>query len=135
MSEQWSGISNELSHYLPDHWTLSTNHSNMPIIPTTPITDTAYAEKITAIVAITQLCKYYGTPSKYLPLVAIITGILLEYSENPTADGILRGIIIGATTTGGFGVIKNAAVYTLEPKTKKITQNIFELEPDEDRGV
>ncbi len=106
----------------------------MPTIPTN-INEMAYAEKITAIVAITQLFKYYGAPSKWCPVIAIVLGILFEYSENPTAKGILNGVVIGAMTTGGYGLAKNAAIYTMEPKSKKITQNIFELEHDEDRGV
>lgn len=108
----------------------------MPIIPTSgSVNEIAYAEKITAIVATTQLFKFYGAPSKSLPIISIALGIILEYAENPTAQGVLRGVVIGAMTTGGYGVIKNAAIYTMEPKSRKITQNIFELEHDEDRGV
>jgi len=110
-------------------------------------------EKITAIVAIVQICKYYGAPSKILPILAIIIGAILEYSENSTLQGVLDGIILGAITTGGYGVIKSSAEgilgesnggkfqipneQTPNVQTIKSDQavNIAGLEPDDDRGV
>lgn len=122
----------------------------MPTIPTTSM-ETNFmpqAEKVAAIIAITQLIKFYGVPSKYLPLFAIIIGVILEYSDNPTAQGILDGIILGAMTTGSYGVIKNAATYALDPKDKKeitidaegmnlfqLKNDIEKLEHDDYRGV
>ncbi len=102
-------------------------------------------EKITAIVAIVQISKYYGVPSKFLPVLALILGAVLEYSENPTSQGILDGIILGAITTGSYGVIKGSARGILgtstnvEVRKSKITnnksENIADLEPDDYRGV
>jgi hypothetical protein len=89
-------------------------------------------EKIVAIAAITQLFKYYGAPSDWCPAIAIVVGIILEYGERPTPNGILDGLILGAIVAGGFGMIKDAAQMILNrPKT----EDISELEADDDRGV
>ncbi len=76
-------------------------------------------EKITAIVAIVQIFKYYGTPSKLLPVFAIIIGAILEHSENPTPQGILDGIITGALATGSYGVIKGSYKTIVGKQTSK----------------
>ena len=76
----------------------------MPSIPTAE--SMPIAQKTAAIVAITQLFKYYGAPSKFCPAIAIGLGILFEYSENPTSKGVITGVILGATVTGGYGLIK-----------------------------
>lgn len=102
------------------------------------------AEKAAAVVAITQLFKYYGASSKFCPLVAIGVAVLLEYSENPTSEGVLQGVILGATVTGGYGVVKNSAqtvIYKGNSSSNSSessfstpkTINIFELEHDQDR--
>lgn len=112
-------------------------------------------EKVAAVLAITQLFKYYGLRSKHCPLVAIAVGVLLEYSDNPTSDGVLRGVILGATVTGSYGVVKGSAQSVMEPfKPKKaepfafippvpvrrksppvFEQSFVDLEHDEDRFV
>lgn len=129
----------------------------MPTIPSNHLSTMNQAEKITAIIAITQVIKFYGIPSKFLPAIAVGIGILLQYSEDPTSKGVIDGIILGAMTTGSYGVVKGAAQYAIESSAKnpntKITyptwiktdtdnQNLFELkekinqlEPDDYRGV
>ncbi len=71
-------------------------------------------EKIAAIVAIVQLFKYYGTPHKLLPFFAVLMGVALEYSDNPSPQGILDGLIMGAMTTGSYGVLKGASQTVLK---------------------
>lgn len=89
-------------------------------------------EAIAAIVAITQVFKYYGVPSKFCPIVAMGFGAAFGYADNPTAQGIIDGVILGAMTTGGYGVVKGSAqsVFRIPKKT-----SISILEPDDDRGV
>lgn len=90
------------------------------------------AEKVTAIVAITQVFKYYGVPSKFCPVVAMTLGALLQYTENPTANGIIEGVVMGAATTGAYGVVKGSAQSVLRIPKK---DSIDLLEPDDYRGV
>ncbi len=91
-------------------------------------------EKIAAIVAITQVIKYYGVPHKFLPVFAMILGAIFEYSDNPDARGILDGIVLGAMTTGSYGLLKGAATTALKIP-KKDSVSTIALEPDDDRCV
>ncbi len=88
-------------------------------------------EAIAAIVAITQLFKENGFPHKWCPFVAILLGALLGYSEQPNSKGIVDGIILGATVTGGYAVVKGTAQEGMKPRKTSINM----LEHDEDRGV
>jgi len=90
------------------------------------------AEKIAAIVAITQVFKYYGVPSNFCPIIAMGFGAAFGYADNPTAQGIIDGVVLGAMTTGGYGVVKNSAQSILRISEKTSTEA---LEPDDDRGV
>ena len=89
-------------------------------------------EKIAAIVAITQLFKENGLPSRWCPLVAIILGALFEYAENQTAQGIVNGVILGATVTGGYAVVKGTAQGAVKSAKKTPVET---LEHDDYRGV
>ena len=83
-------------------------------------------EKIIPIIGITEAIKQYGIPSQFSPTIAIVIGALLSYAEKPNSQGILEGIILGATVTGvGQGVIS--------PFAKKSSYS--NLEPDDYRGV
>jgi hypothetical protein len=90
-------------------------------------------QKAAAIVAITQIFKQYGVPSKFCPVIAIALGIIFEYVENPTAQGALNGLILGATVTGGYGVIKGSAQSILEPMKRRSESSYLDLEHDDDR--
>jgi hypothetical protein len=90
------------------------------------------AERVAAIAAITQIFKYYGAPSKWCPMIAIALGAIMEYSENPTAKGILDGAIVGAMVTGAYGMLKGAGQTVL---AKSPSADPSALEPDDDRGV
>ncbi|MBU1017744.1 hypothetical protein KKA33_01815 [Patescibacteria group bacterium] len=90
------------------------------------------AEKIAAIIAITQVFKYYGVPSKFCPIVAMGFGAAFGYADNPTAQGIIDGVVLGAMTTGSYGVLKGSARAVLKPLQKT---PVDILEPDDDRGV
>jgi len=90
-------------------------------------------EKIIAIVGITEAIKQYGIPSQFCPTIAIIIGALLTYAEKPGSQGILEGIILGATVTGGYAVTKRVGRGVLSPFTKK--PNYSNLEADDYRGV
>lgn len=115
----------------------------MPSIPT--VDSMPIAQKTVAIVAITQLFKYYGAPSKFCPVIAIGLGILFEYSENPTSQGVIAGLILGATVTGSYGLIKrtgqciipmqNSHKKTAPVKTSTATPDYLNLEHDEDRTI
>ncbi len=94
--------------------------------------------KIAAIVGITEAIKQYGIPSKFCPTVAIIIGAIIGYAESPNADGILKGIIWGAFTTGGYAVVKRSGrsvISTFTKKTDTSNSNTNNLEPDDFRGV
>lgn len=91
------------------------------------------AEKIAAILAITQVFKYYGAPSAFCPVIAMALGAVLQYVEHPTANGVIEGVIIGAVATGGFGSVKGAAQFFTNPTAK--TPATDSLEADDDRGV
>ena len=93
---------------------------------------TSKPETIAAIVAITQVFKYYGVPSKFCPIVAIGFGAAFGYADNPTSQGIIDGVILGAMTTGSYGVLKGSAQAVLKPLKKEPVQY---LEPDDDRRV
>lgn len=90
------------------------------------------AEKIIAIIGITQIFKFYGSPSKLLPIVAIGLGAMFQYIGYPTPNGMMEGVILGAVTTGGFGLIKCVfnSVFRLQKKDP-----YADLEADDDRGV
>lgn len=98
-------------------------------------------EKIAAIVAITQIFRYYGVPTKYLPVLAIMVGVALEYGKNPTPQAVLDGVVLGALTTGSFGILKDSAETVLKAAKKKDVKPLIParnpvlLEPDDDRGV
>ncbi len=94
-------------------------------------------EKIAAIVAIVQLFKYYGTPHKLLPVFAVLMGVALEYSDNPSSQGILDGLVMGAMTTGSYGVLKGASQTilkrpggTIEKQLKYNRETIEDLDDD-----
>lgn len=97
------------------------------------------AEKIIAIIAIVQLCKYYGVPSKLLPIFALIVGAILEFSDNPTGNGVLDGILLGAVTAGSFGLVKSIGWTIIRlfknwsPSDKHSSIDIDDLEPEDDR--
>lgn len=88
------------------------------------------AEKIAAIVAITHIFKYYGMPSKFCPVIAILLGAVLQYTDNPTANGIIEGVVLGSVATGGYGVVKGSAQTVL--KTPQQTAVDFS-DADDDR--
>lgn len=90
-------------------------------------------EKIVAIVGITEAIKQYGVPTQFSPTIAIIVGALLEYSQNPTSQGILEGVVMGATVTGGYALTKGAGQGIMESFSKK--PDYSGLEADDDRGV
>ena len=90
------------------------------------------AEKIVAIVAITQVFKYYGVPSKFCPAIAILLGAVFQYTENPTANGIIEGVVLGAVATGGYGVVKGSAQTILKISKKEA---IDFADEDDDRCV
>lgn len=100
------------------------------------------AERIAAIAAITQIFKYYGAPSKWCPMIAIALGALMEYADNPTAKGVLDGIVVGAMVTGSYGVIKSAATSFTNnggsaqaAVAKPSIQNFSSMEAEDDRGI
>ena len=90
-------------------------------------------EKIIAIVGITEAIKQYGIPGEYCPSVAIIVGALFGYAERPDAQGILEGVVLGATVTGGYAVTKRVGKGALTPFAKK--PDYSRLEADDDRGL
>jgi hypothetical protein len=89
-------------------------------------------EKIAAIIGLTQIFKFFGTPSSVLPIISIIMGAMTGYLDDSSITGILRGFFLGAVCTGIFGIVKNAAE-TIICRTKKSPYS--ELEADDDRGV
>ncbi|MBU0577189.1 hypothetical protein KJ742_04260 [Patescibacteria group bacterium] len=88
--------------------------------------------KIAAIVGITEAIKQYGIPSKFCPTLAIIIGAIIGYAEKPDSQGILEGVILGATITGGYAVVKRGGQGLISPFQKSET---VDLEPDDYRGV
>jgi len=90
-------------------------------------------EKIIAIVGITEAIKQYGVPPAFCPTIAIIIGALLQFAEKPDSRGILEGVILGATVTGGYAVTKRVGSGVLSPFNKKT--NYSNLEADDYRGV
>lgn len=97
-------------------------------------------QKIIAIVGITEAIKQYGIPTQFCPTISIVIGALLSYAEKPNSQGILEGIILGATVTGGYAVTKRVGRGVIEPfkKTSKktdYTDDLAMLEPDDYRGI
>lgn len=90
-------------------------------------------EKVIAIVGITEAIKQYGVASEFCPTIAIIVGALLGYAEKPNSQGILEGIILGATVTGSYAVTKRVGKGALTPFTKKTDYS--NLEAEDYRGV
>lgn len=88
-------------------------------------------ETLAAIVAITQLFKQYGVPSRFCPLIALILGGVFGYSENQNARGIIDGVILGALATGGYAVVKGSGQEVL--KSRRPSTEL--LEHEDDRGV
>lgn len=115
-------------------------------------------EKIIAILAVVQISKYYGAPRLFLPILAMMVGAILEFSDDPTGQGVLNGIVVGAITTGVYGVVKdllppyggksqtskpqNIQTKSTKCQTSNIQTNTYDkkidladLEPDDDRRV
>jgi len=90
-------------------------------------------EKVIAIIGITEAIKQYGIPSQFCPTIAIVIGGLLGYAEKPNSQGILEGILLGATVTGGYAVTKRVGKGALTPFIKSPDHS--NLEPDDYRGV
>ena len=90
------------------------------------------AEKIIAIIGITQIFKFYGAPSVLLPIVAMGLGAMFQYIEYPAVNGILEGFILGASVSGGFYIVKSVGK-SVFGRGKK--DPFSELEADDDRGV
>ena len=89
--------------------------------------------KILIIAGITEAVKQYGIPSAFSPTIAIILGALLSFFEKPNPQGVLEGVILGATVTGIYALIKRLGRALLPPFIKKPDYSL--LEPDDDRGV
>ena len=90
-------------------------------------------EKVVAILGITEAIKQYGVPSDFCPTIAIIVGALFGYAEKPDAQGILEGIILGATVTGGYAVTKRVGQGAISPFCQK--KDYSQLEAEDYRGV
>lgn len=90
-------------------------------------------EKIIAIIGITEAIKQYGIPTQFCPTIAIIIGALFGYAEKQNSQGILEGIILGATVTGGYAVTKRVGKGIVSPFTKNTAS--YALEADDYRGV
>lgn len=61
------------------------------------------------IIALVQLAKNYGVPSKWLPVIAGVLGIFILLGLEP-GDPIvsgLKGLVIGLTASGAFGASKS----------------------------
>lgn len=88
-------------------------------------------ETLAAIVAITQLFKQYGVPSRFCPIIALILGGIFGYSEKQNAQGIIDGVVMGALATGGYAVVKGSGQGILKSKSPTTSS----LEHDDYRGV
>lgn len=66
--------------------------------------------EVSALIAgITQCVKQIGVPAKYLPLIAILAGVIVKVSvEGPNIDAMVSGMAIALGVTGGVGVVKDA---------------------------
>jgi len=53
----------------------------------------------TIVVGITEVAKRIGAPTKYLPLIALVIGVILGYGT-AGVDGIITGIIGGLMACG-----------------------------------
>ena len=62
---------------------------------------------VAIVVGLTEVIKKTGMPTKYLPFVALVIGVLLGYGTDGT-DGILNGIIMGLVASGSYDVGKFA---------------------------
>lgn len=65
---------------------------------------------IPLVVAIVGLFTKAGVPSKYLPFIAVVLGLLLGlFYVNPEdpKEAILSGIVIGLSAIGGYSGVKN----------------------------
>ena len=93
-------------------------------------------DRIAIIVGLTEAIKQYGVPSKFCPTIAILIGALLGYLENPTLNGVIYGVTLGATVTGGYAVVKRAgtAVASSTPKPSDVDPETA-MEHDDYRGV
>ena len=91
-------------------------------------------QKIIAIVGITEAIKQYGIPSEFCPSIAILVGAVFGYAEKQDAQGILEGVVLGATVTGGYAVTKRTGQGILAP-FKRSNPNYSNAEPDDYRGV
>ena len=92
-------------------------------------------EIVAAIIAITQVFKNYGVPTKFLPFIAIALGALFGYSQKQNSQGIIDGVILGAMATGGYAVVKDTGEEMISQAKKKPALPIETLEHDQDRGV
>ena len=90
-------------------------------------------QKIIIIVGITEAIKQYGIPSAFNPTIAIIIGAVLGFIEQPDPRGVFAGLILGASITGVYAVIKRAARALLSPFKKEVRYE--SLEADDYRGV
>lgn len=73
-------------------------------------------EKIALIWGLTQAVKKAGCPGDYLPVVAILIGILLEVGELWSSGFIVQPIVQGALN----GLIATGIVSVVDDRIKKI---------------
>lgn len=89
-------------------------------------------EKIASIIGLTQLFKFFGTPSPVLPVISMIMGAMVGYIGKSGINGILEGLFLGAVCSGIFGIIKNITQALIFRQKKNSHSS---LEADDDRGV
>ena len=88
------------------------------------------AEADASVVPISPQIQKHSLGNNLLPAFAMLLGAVFEFSDNPSAQGILEGIVLGAVTTGSYGVVKGAAQSVLPTKKKTFTDY---MDADDDR--
>lgn len=86
---------------------------------------------VPAIVALTNLAKRTGLPSRWAPLVSVMVGVAVACGDAYSTgsgylDAVARGIILGLTASGLYDLMPG------EPKAN--TVNVYGYEKDSVRG-
>ena len=72
----------------------------------------ANAALVPVVLALTQIIKKLGVPSKWAPVVSIALGLVVVWLTNGQNPAILAGLLVGLSASGLWSGSKSVAVST-----------------------
>jgi hypothetical protein len=74
------------------------------------ISDIEIGYIVVVVVGICEAVKYAGLKSRYIPLLAVVLGLVATYFFSSEVNWLssFAGVMIGLATTGGYRVVKTS---------------------------